>query len=273
LGRYRDALPALDEAERRFEGDPLATKELGRAWLTRGTVLLKMGASNDAERWLRRAVNVFAAVDDHTRLAKVRMLEAGLHFVRGDFDRARERWLAAEPAIRAGRERHALAVIWLNLGWTEIERNDAPAARHWLEKALSAFARRRYEVEVLRARWGLARLAAVFGSRADGIRELERIADELQQRGLHIDAGMVKLDLAEAYLLPPQRPEFATEICRSLPDLFQRAGASREEMKAVAFLREAANARGVGLSDVRHVRTFLSLGDEFRGAFARPEES
>jgi tetratricopeptide (TPR) repeat protein len=259
LGRFADALPALDEAARRFEGEPYCTKELGRAWLTRGTVLLKSGDLDQAERYLRRAVNVFAAVDDHRRIAKVRMVQAGILFERSDFAAARDLWLSAAPALEAGRERHALAVTWLNVGICEIERGDATAARRWLEKALAAFVRLRCEVEVIRTRWHLARRQALYEDRTSGVRSLVSIRDEFEQRKLFTDAGMVSLHIAEALLLPPRRAAAAAKVCAALPALFSQAGATREMLKAVAYLREAADR--LRREDVKYVLSFLERGE------------
>ncbi|HEX2835736.1 MAG TPA: hypothetical protein VHW00_22165 [Thermoanaerobaculia bacterium] len=103
LGLYGDALEALDEAERCFEGEPFATKQLARAWLSRGTVLFKVGELTAAERSLRRAINLFAAVDDLRSIARVRMVEAGVLFERSNFSGARERWLSAAMTLEAAK--------------------------------------------------------------------------------------------------------------------------------------------------------------------------
>lgn len=69
-----------------------------------------------------------------------------------------------------------------------------------------------------------------------------------------------------------ERRQAAAQVCRSLPDLFRRAGASREEMKAIAYLREVAD-RSLGVNDVRHVRRFLDLTRQEGEAFSPPEAS
>jgi tetratricopeptide (TPR) repeat protein len=270
LGRFGDALLALDEAERRFEGQPYATKELGRAWLARGTVLMKMAKPDEAQRWLGRAVNIFAAVDDHRRIAKVQLVEAAILYDRSDYAGARERFLAAMPAVKAGNERHALAVISLNLGWCEMQLGDAAAARVSLEKALHAFRRLGCDVEILRSRWALGRLQAMFELRADGIRTLVSVRDEFMRRGMATDAGMVNLDMVEAFLLPPPRHDSAIQICTRLPELFRRAGATREAMRAIAYLGEVAHTGAIDVGHVRHVRAFLEDGSSTERSFVPP---
>lgn len=270
LGRYTDALSALDVAERWFEGEPYATKELGRAWLAHGTILFKIGDLREAERYLHRAVNIFAAVDDHRRIARVRMVEAGVFFERSDFAGAREHWLSAAPALEAAKERHSLAIVWLNIGWCDLELNDAASARCWLEKALQAFTHLGCDVEVIRTRWCLARLTAIFENRNIGVRALAEVRTSFERHGLFIDAGMVSLDIAEALLLPPNRPKTAAQVCASLPELFRKAGATREAMKAITYLQEAARTGKLRVDDVKHVRVFLDRADERGEQFVAP---
>lgn len=271
LGAFRDALVPLDEAERRFEGEPYCTKDLGRAWLARGTILFKMGNLDGAEHYLRCAVNIFAAVDDPRRIAKVRMVQAGALFERADFDGARLLWLAAAPALKAAKERHALPVTWLNLGLCDVEQNRIPSAKSWLQKALQEFERIRCPVEVLRTEWALARVEALFDDRKTGLEGLFRIRTALEARGLLTDAGMVLLDATEALLMPPRRPAAAARLCATLPALFERAGAKREAMKALAYLQDTAAAHRLTVETVRTVRVFVDHAGEGReGVFVPP---
>jgi len=274
LGLVREALGSLDEAERRFEGEPYCTKELGRAWLARGTVLMKIGDLAGAERYLGCAVNIFAAVDDPLRIAKVRMVQAGVLFERSDFDGARSLWLDAVPALSAGKERHALPVTWLNLGLCDVEQNRIASAKTWLEKALHAFERTRCGVEVLRTQWALARIEALFENRKSGLESLFRLRAAFDARGLLVDGGMVMLDAAEALLLSPRRPGAAAQICNSLPQLFERAGATREARKAVAYLQEAAAAHNLTAENIRSVKIFIDHAEDGReDPFVRPKKS
>lgn len=82
---------------------------------------------------------------------------------------------------------------------------------------------------------------------------------------------MVSLDIVEVLLLPPLRASAAAKVCESLPALFRSAGASREAVKAVAYLREAAAAQRLHKHDVKHVRHFLDHGDERGEPFSPPE--
>jgi tetratricopeptide (TPR) repeat protein len=201
------------------------------------------------------------------------MVQAGVLFERSDFDGARSLWLDAVPALNAGKERHALPVAWLNLGLCDVEQNRIGSAKTWLEKALHAFERIRCEVEVLRTQWALARIGALFEDRKSGLETLFRLRAAFEKRGLLTDGGMVMLDAAEALLIPPRRPAAAAQICKSLPQLFERAGATREARKAVAYLQEAAAAHRLSVDDVRSVKIFIDRAEDGReGLFVTPKK-
>jgi tetratricopeptide (TPR) repeat protein len=192
------------------------------------------------------------------------MVQAGVLFERSNFDGARSLWLAALPALTTGKDRHALPVAWLNLGLCDVEENRIASAKTWLQKALHAFERNRCEVEVLRTQWALARIEAIFEDRKSGLETLLRLRTSFEKRGLLIDAGMVMLDATEALLIPPRRLGAAAQICTSLPQLFGRAGATREAQKAVAYLQEAAAAHRLTVDDVRSVKVFVDRAEDGR---------
>jgi tetratricopeptide (TPR) repeat protein len=233
IGRYRDALPVLDDAERRFEGVPSCTHELGRAWFRRGSILFKMNGLEAALRYVRLSVNVFAALDDHRRIAQARLVEGNVLFEQGQFAEARTLWLAISPVFEASRDRHSLASLWLNLGWCDLERGDPDSARTWLARALDRFTHIHSAIDVARTRWPLALTDARFGNRSNGLRALKREREELDRLGVATEAGMVALDIAEILLLDPANAADAAAVCRDLVQLFERAGASKEGLKAL----------------------------------------
>jgi tetratricopeptide (TPR) repeat protein len=244
LGRYREALPVLDAAERMLEGIPSCTHELGRTWFYRGSVLFKMNGLAEAIHYLRLSVNIFAAVGDHRRIARARFVEGNVLFEEGRWDDARELWLAVEPTFHAGRDRHSLASLWLNLGWCDLERGDVDSARDWLARALDRFSKLRSRTDVSRTKWALGLAEARYGERAAGLLALRHERQEMEKLGVLTEAGMVALDISEILLLDPRENQAeAVEVCRYLVSLFDRAGAKKEVLKALAYLREAANTQ------------------------------
>jgi tetratricopeptide (TPR) repeat protein len=261
IGNYRDALPVIEEAERRFEGVPSCTHELGRAWFWRGGILFKMNGLDQALRYVRLAVNIFAAVGDQRRVARARLLEGNVLYEQGQIAAARNLWLSIEPVFAAARDRHTLASLWLNLGWCELETGDLVAAGEWLRRALERFTHLNSETDVARTRWAMAVAEARYGDRAAGIRALRQEQARLATLGVKTEAAMVGLDLAETLLLDPENSADAAAVCRELPPLFERAGAKKEALRALAYLWEAANAGAANAELVRTIRKELQQAD------------
>jgi tetratricopeptide (TPR) repeat protein len=256
-GRFIEALTALEAAELQFEGRPFCTNELGQAWLVRGTIAFKRGEFKDAVRHLRRAVNIFSAVSDAVRVAKVRVVEAGIAFELGRFEDAKELWLGTLLPLTAARDRETEAVVWLNLGWCECEIGNATASRDWFTKAVSGFRRLKQPIELARARWGLALVEARHGDRAKGISMLRKVRADLERLRLLTDAAMVGLDIVELILLDPAREDEAFTLCHDLLNLFHHAGANRQAVKAMAHLRESVRARTADPHRVAAIRKLL----------------
>lgn len=254
LGSYADALPLLDEAEHRFEGVPSCTHELGRAWFTRGAILFKMNGLDEALRYVRLSINIFAALDDHRRIGRARFVEGNILFEEGRIEEARTLWLSIAPIFEAGRDRHTLASLWMNLGWCEIERGEPESARAWLHRARERFTYLHSAADLARTRWALSLAEARFGDREAGIRSLLREQTELDALGMTTEAGMAALDVTEILLLDPANSRKAARICRDLVPLFERAGAKKEVLKALAYLWEAATAGAANADLVRRVR-------------------
>jgi tetratricopeptide (TPR) repeat protein len=103
IGSYHDALTSLAEAEARFAGQPICTVDLGRCWTIRGSILLKTNGLDEAQFWLRLAVNIFSATADERRVALTRQIEGSVLFERGNWDGARHIWLSLLPVFTAAR--------------------------------------------------------------------------------------------------------------------------------------------------------------------------
>jgi len=254
LGRFPESLPLIELAENGLEGKPNCTHELARAWFVRGSVLFKMGTLPEALRWLRRAVNLFTAVDDERRVARVRVVEANVLYEQRLIDAACTLWQETSRVFAITRDHRNEAVVWLNLGWCALDLDHADEAKEWLRKAREQFERRKHPGELARSRWGLALHEARYGDRMVGIAWLQKGQEELARLGLALDAAMVYLDIAETMLLPPARPREAKALCRRLVPLFREAGANREVLRALAHLAEAARADRVTATFLHRLR-------------------
>jgi tetratricopeptide (TPR) repeat protein len=274
IGNYAEALPFLDRAEALLEGIPGCTHELGRAWFTRGTLLFKMDRLDEATRWLRRAVNVFAAVTDARRVARVHLVEANVLYEQHRVEEACALWRTTLPVFAAGRDRRTEAMVWLNLGWCGLDQNRGDEAKHWLEKALGRFEGGKDGGELARTRWGLAVYEARYGDRQIGLARLKEQRDAFTRADLKMDAAMAGLDIAETLLLPSANVREARAVLRQLVPTFRAAGANRETLRALAYLADAARQERATPSLIRLVRAQVrraSHDTTFR--FVPPETS
>jgi tetratricopeptide (TPR) repeat protein len=261
LGRYSAALPLLSDAERLFAGVPTCTHDLGRTWHARGSILFKMDGLDEALHALRLAVNIFAALDDQRRIARVQFVEGNVLFEQRRVEDARALWLSILPTFEAGRDRHSLASLLLNLGWCDLDRGDPAAARQWLHRAHERFGQLRSRADLARTSWALALTEARHGDREAGLRALRRSRDDLEAVALLTEAGMVALDIAEVLLLDAKNAAEAARLCRALPAFFEHAGAKKEMLKALAYLWEAANARRATPELVQRIRMEIKHAD------------
>jgi hypothetical protein len=134
-------------------------------------------------------------------------------------------------------------------------------AKEWLARALDRFTRLKSKTDVARTRWPIALAEARFGHRAEGLAALRREREELERLHLLTEAGMVELDTVEILLLERGRWADAAAAARRLTPLFERAGAKKEALKALAYLWEAANARLATPELVRRIRSDLKRSD------------
>jgi tetratricopeptide (TPR) repeat protein len=257
LGNYSEALPVLDRADASLEGIPSCTHELGRAWFTRGTLLFKMDRLDEATQWLRRAVNIFAAVTDARRVARVRLVEANVLYEQHRVEEACALWRTTLPVFAAARDRRTEAIVWMNLGWCGLDQDRADEAKRWLEKAVVCFETGKHFSDLARARWGLALHEARYGHREKGLARLEEQRDAFQRLGQQTDAATTALDIAETLLLPPARVRDARAVLRQIVPTFRAAGANREMLRALAYLAEAARHERATPALVRFVRASL----------------
>jgi len=240
-----------------MEGIPGCTHELGRAWFTRGMVLFKMDRLDDALQYLRRTVNIFSAVADGQRVARVRLVEANVLYEQHRVEEACALWRTTLPVFAAGRDRRTEAIVWMNLGWCGLDQDRGDEAKRWLEKAAVRFEAGKHASDLARARWGLALHEARYGDRETGLACLEEQRDAFLRLGQQTDAATTALDIAETLLLPPARVRDARTVVRQLVPTFRAAGANREMLRALVYLAEAARQERATPALVRLVRGSL----------------
>lgn len=242
LGRYREGLVALDEAERVLQDVLVGGFEEARIAFTRATLLWKLREETSrAETLARTAAETFRDFGDELRALHAEFLQAGILFQRREYARAREafaRTLASATVLDDGA---TLALAHLNLAACEQELARLPEAATHYEQARAMFEHLGMTVESLRAEWNLALLSLRAGHKADGIRRLRAAAEGFGRLGNPADAALVSLDLVEYFASTEAVGEAETALRGIAPDGLPPS--ILEHLSVIAGMLESPRAR------------------------------
>jgi hypothetical protein len=86
------------------------------------------------------------------------------------------------------------------------------------------------------------------------------VRQEFEELGMSQDVALVSLDMAEA-LLMLSRPAEVVDLCQAAMDYFRKAGLAYTQgaLTALAYLKEAAEARVLTRAALQDIRTFFEL--------------
>lgn len=256
LGRHEAALESLAMAANLFWEARFCTAEAGQVEYTRAATLVKMELWDDALIATRAARKRFVQSRDARRIAHAELLEANILFEQGDWDAARDTWLALRGPLTAMGDIETLAMVWLNLGTCEIRRNQPGEARHWLNRASAGFRRVGNQVEMARTRWNMATYLATFRNKRRALRAYRHARKAFQTLEMWLDAACVGLDMTELMIeLQIAKPTLGQHGRHVASDLV-RGGLGVSAAYALDQLRQIAkipNPRGA----VRAVRAAL----------------
>lgn len=257
LGRYLEALQALDTAESTFSRATISEFDLAVVAYVRATILRKLDRFSEALVLAQKAARIFAQFGHQKRLQHARLLEATIYFNTGELRSARDIWLELIPAVKAESDVETLGHLLNNVGWCLVELGDYHGASSYLPQAISIFTDLGRKPLALSAQWGLGRLMISTQRYGDGIAKLHEVREEFEALQMHADAGVVALDIVEA-LLTNGRPDEGAVICRYLVERFQSCGMSTNAITAVSYLREALAAGKANPTLAKHVRNFVA---------------
>jgi tetratricopeptide (TPR) repeat protein len=197
LGRFDDALADLTLAGRLFATATYCAAETAQVEFTRAGVLFKRERWREALVAARTARTHFHAHGDRRRAAHAEIVEAGILFEQGETAGAAAIFHRLRPTFQALRDRHALALVWMNLAACAIRLGSEPEARTWLNRAGRAFRQSGNTTEFLRTRWSMGSYLARFRTPALGLRLLRRVERAFHHLGMDADSACVGLDVLE----------------------------------------------------------------------------
>ena len=257
LGRYREAMQVLIDADQHFIDARYCAMETGEVRYARAGILFKMERWTEAMEAATQARRIFGQEKNHIRALHAQLLEGCILVERGDLEAGRAIFVSLRKPLEGKRRRDALAWVYMNLGACDLKRREPVIARHWLHRATQLFRQLGMTSELARARWCGAKITIVEGNRERGIRELRAAMRDFERLSMHADAGFVGLDLLEELTHDASAAKEAERLARSLAENFVASGANVSATTAIAYLRDLATARRASTSLVAYVRRYV----------------
>jgi len=256
IGRYLDALAALDRAEEYFGegfgGDyDLAVVKYGRS--------LCLAATDRREEALGLAIasaEVLEEYGDVVRAAHSRMLEVDLRMGRGEVARAREILDGLLEPLEKADEPKTLSALLANRGIVAVEEGDFQAAQRWFDRAGEINHRLGLFKRIAYTDWQVGALLVQAGRTDEGISLFERARVAFTDQGMPGEVAALSLELVDA-LLAIDRHDRAREICAGLPEECKRLGMPRNVLLALAYLKECGERNALTREAAAFVGAFL----------------
>jgi tetratricopeptide (TPR) repeat protein len=262
LGRFPAALDALDQAKRAYGRADTNPVDLAVLLYMRGVVFSRSARPAEAEKCADESARIFEATGDRVRYLNARMLRATVRYSYQDLAGARDDYRILLGHAKAEGDDLLAARLSSAAANCELDLGDAEAAEPALMDALRVFERKGMETEVARTRWALARVPLVAGRFALAISQLRACRLECERLDLANVAAYITLDLVEALVATGGNPQEVQKLCRELFVTFRAAGMLNDALTALAYLREATQARTLTPEKVRRVRRFLTRLEE-----------
>ena len=179
IGRFPDALRAVDRAERLFEQLPVPDFELARARLVRALIYRSTDRIAEAIILARSAATVFRGYGAVDRFVKAKMIEGTMLYQQGSIPEALALWnsLQDEPTLR---EDAAFATLLQSIGTAHTQLGHPDLALDYLTRAIEEHERRGNSAERVRTRWSLASAVVATGRLDDALPLLRQTQREFE---------------------------------------------------------------------------------------------
>jgi tetratricopeptide (TPR) repeat protein len=261
LGRFAEALDALDIAENAYARTPVSTFSLALVQYLRSVIFFKTERLDEATRLARRAARAFRQFGEDERYIHAKIVEGGVLFLRNQFAEALALFTSlVEPAKELG-DAATIARLYGNIANCLLGLQRRSDACGYFAQALSLYEALGLETEKIRTRWSLGRLTLSAGKAAEGVGILREAKREFEALGLTSEVALVTLDIVEALLASGDTSE-VSRLCAGLVESFVAAGMTGNALTALAYLRQAVASGRADRGLVDEVRAYLAGGPE-----------
>lgn len=251
LERYEHAFEGL-----RRSGDPVEAARTVIGW---SDALALAGDTRSAQERIG-AARALLGRRDPAAAARLEGTAATVHYLAGEYEQAEALYRRARDRARRRGQPVDAAVCTFNLANVDLLRGRAARARRGYQRARDVFAEHGLELAVLQCRYGIAACDLHRGSWPDAIAELDRVAEEIRERGDRRGAAAIDHEAAELLTSLGADPVAEIHARRARAD-FAAMGLGPERARAAAVHARILAHMGRGHDALRRV-------DEATAAFA-----
>ena len=256
LGRFDDALSALDKAEAYAEQHGPLTHDLAIVWVVRATTLHEIDRYDEAFALLAECKTIFRNHSDHKRLILCGISEGVLLHRMRRYREAREAYLLLLPATDDSGDRDAAACLYNVIGHCSVDLGDFEAAETYLSRAIEMFHALGQPLQAAKAELGRGRMFVRRGDVNRGIAHLRPIRAEFLRHRMIEEAGLCGLEIVEALLVCGSTTE-AEALARQIIAEFTAASLNKRAISALGYLSEAIASRRASTEMVTNVREYI----------------
>ncbi|HEY0160750.1 MAG TPA: hypothetical protein VGF28_25920 [Thermoanaerobaculia bacterium] len=256
LGRFPEALVAVENAEIEYRKLPQESPGLVGATLVRGTILFEQDDLEGAQKAAAEAAHAALRVGDAARHLSARNLLGYILFERYDHTAAAKVFEASLQRGIADADAAAVAADSLSLGLCCLEIGKLGEASRFLQDALRYYTAAGSSPFLTRTHWAVARLIFAQGNPYEAIYRLQRCIDEFTRFEILSDAALVAVDLAEV-LNAVGRTGQISKVLAGTVKTFIDAGKLTSALTALAYLKDATGSGSLTPELFEYIRRFV----------------
>ena len=261
IGRYPEALEALDRAERQLSFGSL-THDRAIVRYVRALTLQKVNRFEESRELLAECSQVFRDHGDDRRYLYCGIGEALLLDRTERYRDAYDTLIPLLEVARSSSDVESEARIQSNLAHAAVYLGELNAANVHLSEAIARFVDLGKRLEAIRTELAGGRLLLARGQLRLGIQRLYEARRSFLMHDMVEEAGLSGLEIVEALLQSGARDD-AARLAEEILGELRHIAFNDRALSALAYLNDAAQASRASVETVRHVRGYIdSLKDD-----------
>jgi tetratricopeptide (TPR) repeat protein len=251
-----EALVVFERSAALYDRSPAAARDSAAMMRGIGLVQHQLHDSQAGLARIRAATRLFEEVGDQGGVALSLLYEASVLYEANDPAAAAPLFRRAlEIAIDLHDEPLQAALLG-NLAHCAVWTGQLDLAVGYFRSGLTLYDKHGMLTDRPRLLWGLARVVGEQGRIDEALTEFQRVAYQLRDAGMPLDAARAILDAIELAVMA-ERADQVGPVAGVLATLFTGAGLHREALRAFAYVRRAAESHTLTTEHTRHAWEFV----------------